>query len=97
MQNNEQISEIIKKAHKDPEFKKRLLQNPKKTIESELKIIIPNNIQIEVLEETEKKKYLILPHLSENAEIAKKELESISGGIGFTFLCRPHTQNERCV
>ncbi len=89
MDNQEQISKIISKALKDPEFKKRLLQNPKKTIEAELKITLPSNIQLEVLEESEKKKYLILPNVSANSEIKEKELESISGGLGVSFLCRP--------
>lgn len=88
MQNNEQISKIISKALKDPEFKKRLLQNPKKTIEAELKITIPGHIQLEVLEETEKKKYLILPKLSDKSEIREKELEAISGGSDVTIHCK---------
>jgi hypothetical protein len=52
---------IIKKAWEDAEFKKELLSNPKAAIEKELEIILPDDVEIKVVEETAKTFYLVLP------------------------------------
>lgn len=74
--------ELILKALKDPNFKKKLLAQPKKTIEEEFKISIPSDIEIHVLQETENKHYLVLPFIS--SDLSEKELEQIAAGNLFT-------------
>lgn len=75
---NDLFHNIILKALKDNDFKAMLLKNPKETIEKELNVSIPKDIEIEIIEDTEKKRYLHLPYLSE--EMSDEELETIAGG-----------------
>lgn len=59
-------AEIIKKAWKDPEYKKRLLESPKEVLEEELGKIVegvrfPENFEVSVHEETPYSIHLVLP------------------------------------
>jgi len=56
-----EMQEIITKAWENDEFKKILLENPKKTIETELGIQLPEDIEIFIHEQTPTKLHLILP------------------------------------
>jgi hypothetical protein len=79
---------IILKAWKDPEFKKRLLKDPKKVFQEELSALdkgikLPDNLNIKVVEEDPKTLYLVLPQNPQEAagrELSDKELESVAGG-----------------
>lgn len=73
------IQDLILKALKDSEFKKRLLKNTKATIEKELNVQIPNDIEIQALEEKENTLYLIIPSLDSNT-MTEQELSSLSAG-----------------
>lgn len=86
MENNNEISRIIIKALKDPEFKKRLMKNPRATLEKELNIQIPQEIDLQILEETGHKKYLILPNVDLN-EVNDTELNTLAAGAAGTFFC----------
>ncbi|WP_240647714.1 NHLP leader peptide family RiPP precursor [Paenibacillus nanensis] len=63
MANNEQElrEKIITKAWSDPYFKERLIADPKGAIEEAFGVIIPNEVNIKILEETEDTYYLVLP------------------------------------
>lgn len=76
------INEAILKALKDPSFKKKLMINPKKTLEEECQISLPENLSIQVLEESESKKYLVIPHVPQGSEITEDELRELVGGLG---------------
>lgn len=52
---------IIEKAMKNKAFKKELMENPKETLKKEFNIEVPEDIDIKVLEETEKQIYMVLP------------------------------------
>jgi hypothetical protein len=73
---------LIEKALKDEAFKKQLVENPAKTIESEFKVKLPTSLKLTVLEEDAHTVFLVLPfsHLPVNTELTEAELESISGG-----------------
>lgn len=79
MKENNQLNHIILRALKDKKFYEELKKNPKKVLEREFKTQLPGNLEIQVLEETENKKYLILPTQIEG-EVSEKELENIAGG-----------------
>ncbi|CAM4014843.1 NHLP leader peptide family RiPP precursor [Paenibacillus alkaliterrae] len=53
--------QIIQKAWEDAEFKKKLLANPKAAVKEELGIDVPDTIEIEAVEETANKYYLVIP------------------------------------
>src|SRR4051794_40125031 len=53
--------QIIQKAWEDAEFKKQLLANPKAAIKDAFGLEIPDSYEIEALEETSNKLYLVIP------------------------------------
>lgn len=74
-------AEIIAKALKDSAFKQELLSNPKAAIEREVGQTLPPNIEIQVVEETPTKLYLVLPSTSSvPRELSDQQLESVAGG-----------------
>jgi hypothetical protein len=62
------LSSLIKRAWDDPEFKRQLLAEPKRTIERELGITLPAEIRIFIHEQTPTTLHLILPIKPDDAE-----------------------------
>ncbi len=78
MRDNSNLQELlVKKAWEDAEFKKALLENPKETIQKMLEIVIPNSINIKVVEETADTMYLVIPaNPAENMSAAGSALDA---------------------
>ncbi len=53
--------QIIQKAWEDAEFKKKLIADPKAAVKDAFGIDVPDTIEVEVLEESANKYYLVLP------------------------------------
>ena len=53
--------QIIQKAWEDAEFKKKLIADPKAAVKDAFGIDVPDTIEVEVLEESANKFYLVLP------------------------------------
>ncbi len=66
----------------DPAIRERLIQAPKETLENEFHITFPEKCQVELLEEREGEKYLVIPALSQIGEMSDQQLAEISGGAG---------------
>ncbi len=64
------MQEIIVRAWNDPEFKRQLLDNPKRTIEDALDVTLPAEIEIFVHEQTPTTLHLILPMKPETGDSA---------------------------
>lgn len=62
---NELQQKILEKAMKDEAFKKELMANPKEALKKEFNIEVPQDIDIKVLEETEKQVYITIPSSKE--------------------------------
>ena len=73
-------TKIVIKSLENPEFRQQLLVNPKAVLSQELGQQIPDDISIEVLEETENKIYLVLPPAVVDEELSEKQLEAVAGG-----------------
>jgi hypothetical protein len=76
---------VINKAMKDEAFKQELFRNPKGVIAKELNVELPAEIEIEVVQQTPQKLYLVLPlevKLQEDAdeELSEEQLEAVAGG-----------------
>ena len=69
---------IVGKATEDPDFRARLLSDPKGAIGQELNVTIPASLSIEVHEESEATAHLILPPRS---KLSEGDLQAVSGGI----------------
>lgn len=78
--------QVIAKATEDQAFKQSLLNNPKATLEAELGQKFPEATEIEVVQQTPHKLYIVLPleidqlAQSQTQELSEQELEAVSGG-----------------
>ena len=77
---------IIAKVWQDEAFKQKLLSNPVAVYEEELDRKAPDNMKIQVLEETSDITYLVIPKKPESSEeLSEEALESVAGGDGFNI------------
>ena len=77
---------LIQWTWEDENFKQELLSNPKAVFARESGQEIPNDVEIEVLQETANKVYLILPSNpipanTSEGELSEESLEAVAGGI----------------
>jgi Nitrile hydratase, alpha chain len=75
-------ADIIAKAWKDEAFKQELLSNPNATLKA-LGLKVPSNVEVQVIEETANKVYLVLPSkpsVITDTELSDEQLEAVAGG-----------------
>lgn len=89
---------IIVKAMKDDAFRKRLIENPKLTLEEEFSVLMgkqvkfPENFKIMVFEETDDMACLVLPRVVNPAELPDvSDLDPDAGVAHYctTITCKP--------
>jgi hypothetical protein len=56
-----ELSEIVRRAWRDAEFKQRLLTEPRATLEAVLGISLPQDLVIHIHEQTPTEVHLVLP------------------------------------
>jgi hypothetical protein len=88
--NPQQIQErIIAKAMEDSIYKQRLLNDPKAVLEEELGEKLPADLKIQVLQQSPKNLYLLLPididELVRDGMLSESELEAVAGGTIITI------------
>lgn len=77
------IQSLIKKAEKDEGFKKELLAHPNELVQKELGEPLPENLKIDIDEETINTTALLLSYIDDFAdELSEIQLQGISGGAG---------------
>ncbi|UKO95909.1 NHLP leader peptide family RiPP precursor [Nostoc sp. UHCC 0870] len=86
--NPQQVQErIIAKAMEDSIYKQRLLNDPKAVLEEELGEKLPADLTIQVLQQSSKNLYLLLPididELVRDGMLSESELEAVAGGFLF--------------
>ncbi|HEX5848912.1 MAG TPA: NHLP leader peptide family RiPP precursor [Rubrobacter sp.] len=87
---------LIEKSLQDESFRRRLVEDPKGTVEQELGRRLPEGVRVEAVEETQDTIYLVLPSASmaghEGEAVSDRELESVAGGdIWDGFSGQPYT------
>jgi hypothetical protein len=65
-----EMHEIITRAWSDEAFKQKLLAEPKATIEAELGVTLPQDIEIFIHEQTPTQLHLILPMKPDSGDAA---------------------------
>jgi hypothetical protein len=76
--------DIIVKAWRDERFRKNLLKDPKKAIENEFNIVVPDDMVISVHEERDNSLHLIVPSVPANfsaKDLSDDELKEVIGGV----------------
>jgi len=78
-------AKIVAKAWADDDYKKKLIENPKEILKQE-GIVIPDNIKIRILENSETKLNFILPPKPDNLyEINQIDEKLAAGSEGCSF------------
>ncbi len=76
-------STLVQRSMEDEDFRQRLLDDPKATVEQELGIGLPEDVEVRVVEESPQSIYLVLPSdspLGQGEELSDQELEQVAGG-----------------
>ncbi len=78
-------SNLVAKAWQDDAFKQQLMSDPKSAI-AEAGLSLPDDIKVEVIEETNRTFYLVIPQPpSQVDELSEADLESVAGGFAMSF------------
>jgi hypothetical protein len=75
---------LIDRSLQDEEFRQRLLDDPKGTVEQELGRGLPEGVQVRVVQESADTIYLVLPSASavgQGGELSDQDLEAVAGGV----------------
>ena len=87
------LSRLIVKSWENDEFRKEFVADPKRMLEKELGQKIPDDLEIQVLEETGSKVYFTIPSKPQSATatgaLSDEALQPVTGGMG--FLVQPST------
>ena len=81
---------LIQRSMEDEDFRQRLLDDPKGTLEQELGTRLPDEVEVRVVQESADAIYLVLPSSAsplggQGGEISDRELEAVAGGDGGTW------------
>jgi hypothetical protein len=75
---------LVQRSIEDEDFRQRLLDDPKGTLEQELGDRLPEGVEVRAVQESADTIYLVLPStsaaLGEGGEISDRDLEEVAGG-----------------
>ena len=69
---------LVARAWADEDFRERLKADPRAVVAEEIGITVPESIDIQVLEETPERAYLVIP--LDRVSVSEEELDAVSGG-----------------
>jgi hypothetical protein len=87
---------LVQRSLQDDAFRRRLLEESKRTVEEEIGTRLPEGVRVVAVEETAETIFLRLPGTSplgdEGGELSDRELEAVAGGaLGLTRPARAAT------
>jgi hypothetical protein len=80
---------LVAKAWQDDAFRQQLLDTPRATIQQELGIELPEDVEVKIFEEQPDQAYVLLPQkptrldqatIRESEELSDESLEGVAGG-----------------
>ncbi|MEM9557812.1 MAG: NHLP leader peptide family RiPP precursor [Acidobacteriota bacterium] len=81
MTRGEMLDLLIKFSTQNPDYRSALKRNPKGVVAEQFQMDLPDDLKIDVLEETPDQAYVVLPYMiPEGAELSNADLESLAGG-----------------
>lgn len=72
-------TKIIAQAWSDPEYRERLLRNPKVAM-AEAGMTIPDNVEVKVHADTDEVIHIVLPASPAGEALSAQDLERVAGG-----------------
>jgi len=82
---DEFLAKIIKLASENPEFKQKLVENPKEVFEKIVDFKFPEDFEIAVHQDTQRTLNIVLPDTTD--ELSEVELAAVSGGVCWDDSC----------
>ena len=79
--------QVVAKAWTDEGFKRQLLADPK-TVLGEQGITLPAEMEVRVVEDTERLQHLVLPARPAEGEVSEEQLSQAAGGSGCACTCQ---------
>ncbi len=89
---------LVRRSVEDEGFRRRLLEDPKGTVERELGSRLPEGVEVRAVEETADTVFLVIPPAAQAGEgggLSDQELEAVAGGSDTWLECGPVTGPER--
>jgi hypothetical protein len=74
--------QLLSRAERDPEFRRRLTEDPNSAVQEELGVELPENFQVTVIEEGPSEAILVLPISPAPGQLRDEELAGAAGGSG---------------
>jgi len=78
---------VRKHLESDPEFRKRLVADPRGVIGELAGMKLPQSVQVDVHEESLTHVHLVIPHVPPAGELSDKDLELVAGGTCWSDSC----------
>lgn len=84
---------LIERSLEDEEFRQRLLDDPRAVLEQELGSVLPEGVNVRVVQESQDTIYLVLPSTSavvgQGGELSDQDLEAVAGAgeTGLNITC----------
>ncbi len=74
--------QVLEKAMKDSDFRRKLIADPKATLEKEFKVKLPAGVAVQVHEDSDRVRHLVLPGaMKGGVELTDDQLATAAGGL----------------
>ena len=78
-----QVQDLLSKFATDhPNYRDALIKDPKGTIEKQMAMTLPANMNVKAVQETADTIYVVVPHVPAEGELDDADLEKVAGGKG---------------
>jgi hypothetical protein len=79
----DKASELVAKAWSDESFKKRLMKDPMPVLKEHGFPLPPPGVEVRVVENTDKVRYLLLPNRPSSGQLKDADLDGVAGGLAW--------------
>ena len=73
---------VAKFAVESAKYRQALINDPKKVLETQFNVSLPQAVTVRSLVETADTAYIVVPHIPSQGELSDSDLERVAGGLG---------------